>query len=78
MHGVTQGARHVCHCGKGTFTSYRLAMRAAARVGAVRVYFCQEAGGWHMTRYSRAENDALWAERLRSNVATGRLSFREG
>ena len=49
-------AKAKCGCGKTTYTSYKRARRAVASAGANRPYWCAEAGGYHITRYTKAEN----------------------
>lgn len=57
-----------CPCGKVTFPKFDLAksVGAALPVPANRVYFCPEGGGYHFTRYDRAEYER---RSLRSTVA---------
>lgn len=53
-----------CPTGKSAFRSYDAASGTAATIGAERVYRCPECGSYHVTRYTRGENDALGATRL--------------
>lgn len=56
-------------CGKGTIGNYRKAQQIMRRAKGERVYFCKEAGGYHITRYTRSEIDQLWATRMREGTA---------
>jgi len=50
-----------CRCGKTTFRRYRQAAGVGHRIGALRVYWCPVAGGWHCTSETAADYTAVAA-----------------
>ena len=57
-----QGKR--CRCGKAFYSSFRKAQHVVNRTEAERVYFCYEAGGYHITGVPKGEWNAAQAARL--------------
>lgn len=56
-----------CPSGKTAYTTHDAAEGARKRLNGPdddcgRAYACRECGGWHVTRYSRAEQDRRRAE----------------
>lgn len=50
-------ARGKCKCDKTTYTTWGRAAKAVQSASAERPYWCPEAGGYHITRYTRSEQD---------------------
>lgn len=64
-----QRARSKCSCGKNLFTTRKRATKAMVRAGAERVYWCPEGGGYHITRYSKAENESRFQQQMQRMIA---------
>lgn len=55
--------RGSCSCRKVSWSSWRRAEKVRRRADADHVYFCPEAGGYHVTSWTRSDFDRITASR---------------